>query len=112
MSYSRSVFIGLVFLLGVQAMISQTLTTGDLSGTITDQTGGIVRDVVVTLKNNGTSATQTTRTNADGVYRFSFVAPGAYTISTDASGFQAQQKTTSIAVGQGAVVDFQLSLAT
>src|SRR5579883_312698 len=111
MRYSRGLLLCAVLLLSAPILFPQTLTTGDISGTVTDQTGGVLRDVTVTLKNNGTGATQTTRTNSDGVYRFSFVSPGSYTISTSASGFQPQQKTAPVAVGQGAVVDFQLALA-
>ncbi len=91
---------------------AQTLTTGEVTGTVTDQTGGVLAKVNVTLKNTGTGATQTTQTNADGLYRFSFVAPGPYSVTANAQGFQAIQKNVQIAVGQASTVDFQLPLAT
>jgi len=91
---------------------AQTLTTGEVTGTITDQTGGVLAKVAVTLKNNGTQATQITQTNTDGVYRFSFVSPGSYTVSASATGFQTSQKVLPVTVGGSSTVDFQLSLAT
>src|ERR1700732_4734278 len=94
----------LLFLISVfsSAIYSQTLTTGEVTGTVTDQTGGVLNRVNVTLKNNGTGTTQTTITNNQGGYRFSFVAPGAYTVSTDIQGFQPSRRVTQVGVGQTA----------
>src|SRR5581483_3119411 len=94
------------------ALNAQTLTTGEITGTVTDQTGGVLSKISVTLKNTATGVTQTTQTNPEGVYRFSFVPPGPYSITANAPGFQTTQRNTSIAVGQAAKVDFQLALAT
>jgi hypothetical protein len=112
MKYVRScVFALAAALLSLPILYSQTLTSGDLTGTVTDQTGGVVANANVTLKNNGTGGTQTTQTNSDGNFRFSFVNPGSYTVSVNQAGFQAAQKTTHVEVGQAAVVNFQLALA-
>jgi hypothetical protein len=105
-----------VFLAGASCALAcvlgaQTLTTGDVTGTITDQTGGVLAKVKVTLKNTGTGATQNTQTNTDGVYRFSFVAPGPYSVTAAGSGFQTMTRNTQVGVGQTAAVDFQLALA-
>ena len=87
---------------------SQTLTTGEITGTVTDQTAAVLPKVTVTLKNNKTGATQTTQTNGDGVYRFSFVAPSQYTVSANASGFQASSRVTQVNVGAASTVDFSV----
>src|ERR1700745_1351150 len=77
---------------------AQSLTSGDAAGTITDPSGAVVPNATVTLKSNDTGATQTRTTNAQGAYRFSLLAPGTYTISVTASGFQGTQKQLTITV--------------
>jgi len=108
------IFLPALALLALAAgtVAGQTLTTGDVTGTVLDQTGGTLANATIGLKNNATGASQTTRTLSDGTYRFSFVAPGMYTLSVSHDGFQTAEKTTRIQVGLTAVVPFQLALAT
>src|SRR5262252_1125198 len=89
---------------------AQSLTSGDAAGTITDPSGAVVPDATVTLKSNDTGATQTRTTNAQGAYRFSLLAPGTYTVSVTASGFQATQKQVTVTVGQAANANLQMGL--
>lgn len=98
--------------LAAQLVFAQSLTTGDISGTVTDQTGGLLAGVTVTITNNATGAKQTTQTNAAGIYRFAFLAPGTYSITWTHPGFQAAKQTTTVALGQGTVQNAQLNLAT
>src|SRR5258708_28144981 len=55
--------------------VAQSLVSGDVTGIVSDPSGAIVPKVTITLKNNGTGQTQTTTTNASGVYRVSLVEP-------------------------------------
>ncbi|MGA8409459.1 MAG: TonB-dependent receptor [Candidatus Acidiferrales bacterium] len=68
-----------------------------VQGTVTDGKGGVVQTATVTLKDQATQVTRTTTTSADGFYRFSEVAPGTYTVTVEASGFQ-KSVTTDVAV--------------
>jgi hypothetical protein len=112
MDFRRKLFTCFVCLIAVAlGATAQTLTTGEVTGTITDQSGGVLSKAPVTLKNNATGSTQNTQTNSDGLYRFSFVAPGPYTISTSPQGFQEAKRVTQIGVGQSSTVDIQLALA-
>lgn len=63
----------------VPCLMAQTLTTGDLTGVITDSTGAIVPGVEVTLKHDATNETRTVLSNEAGRYRFSLLTPGDYT---------------------------------
>ena len=89
---------------------AQSLTSGDVAGTVTDPSGAVVPNAMVTLKSNDTGATQTRATNAQGSYRFSLLSPGSYTVSVAASGFQGAQKQTTVTVGQAATANLQLAL--
>ncbi len=90
--------------------VAQSLTSGDIAGTITDPSGAVVPNASVTLKSNESGATQTRSTNQQGAYRFSLLSPGTYTISVSASGFQATQQQASVTVGQAATANIQLAL--
>lgn len=62
------------------------IEVGRLTGTVTDQTGSVINGATVTLTNNATgiSATQTT---AGGIYTFTAVQAGTYTLTIEGQGF-------------------------
>src|SRR5262249_17645703 len=62
----------------------------------------------VTLKNNATGQTPTATTNAAGIYRFSLLPPGQYTVSASASGFQTVERGVTVSVGQATSMNLQL----
>jgi hypothetical protein len=49
---------------------SQTLTTGDVTGVLTDPTGAVVAGATVTLRSEATGTAATSATNTGGSYRF------------------------------------------
>jgi carboxypeptidase family protein len=97
-------------MLALPAM-AQSFTTGDITGIISDPSGAVLPNVKVTLKNNGTNATQSQNTNASGVYRFALLNPGDYTVSATGAGFQTSKEVVTIRVGQASTANLQLALA-
>ncbi len=89
---------------------AQSLTTGDITGTVTDPSGAVVPNAKVTLKSTESGAIQTRNTNQQGVYRFPLLSPGTYSVSVSASGFQSIKKTVALAVGQASIANIQLEL--
>jgi len=62
---------------------------GSITGTVVDQTGGVLPGVTVTLVNEGTgSQVQTTVTNDEGVFTFLQLSPGSFTVKIEADGFK------------------------
>src|SRR5207237_719609 len=61
--------------------------TSTISGTISDAQGNIVAGAAVTLTSQQNSQ-RTAVTNDNGVYTFSSVQPGTYTIEAQAKGFK------------------------
>src|SRR5215831_9651321 len=59
-----------------------------LSGTVTDATGGILRNVSVTVTNQGTNLSVATATNETGRYVFPSLRPGVYEVSAGLAGFK------------------------
>src|SRR5580704_6167741 len=92
--------------------LAQSITSGDVTGTVTDPSGAAIPGSDVTLTNTNTGASQKVTTNTDGSYRFAFVAPGAYRVVATASGFQSQQRPgVIVTAGQPATVNIQLAVA-
>jgi Carboxypeptidase regulatory-like domain len=99
-------------LLCIPGLISQSIISGDLTGTVTDPSAASLPNAEVTLQNAGTSATQTVATNTQGVYRFAFIPPGTYSVTVAAPGFRnARQTHLQVVAGQSTTADFQLVLA-
>src|SRR6516225_7353202 len=104
-SYVLSLFVVLTLLaVGLTLLpataLGQSLTSGGVTGTITDPSGAAIPNASVTLKNNDTGATQNATTNSTGAYRFALLNPGSYSLSVMAQGFQGLQQNVSVAVGQ------------
>ncbi|HEY6340567.1 MAG TPA: carboxypeptidase regulatory-like domain-containing protein [Bryobacteraceae bacterium] len=93
--------------------VAQSIISGDVTGTVTDPAGATVPDAKVTLTNVATNISQTTSTNMQGNYRFSFLTPGTYKVTVNATGFQATQTTgLLVTAGQPTPADVQLKVAT
>ncbi|HEV2323585.1 MAG TPA: carboxypeptidase-like regulatory domain-containing protein [Terracidiphilus sp.] len=61
-----------------------------LSGTVQDQSGGLIPNAQVTLTNEATKAVRAVQTNAAGLYAFPSLVPGTYDIKASAKGFKAK----------------------
>ena len=66
---------------------------GGITGRITDNTGAIVPETPLTLRNENTGVTQTAVTNSAGVYTFQNLNPGSYTVTANRSGFKNVERT-------------------
>jgi hypothetical protein len=104
-------FTCLLVAFATNAATSQSLTSGDITGIVTDPSGAAIPNAEVTLNNSATGATQTHTTNDRGSYRFSLMSPGAYTVSVSASNFQTTQETASVSIGQTTTLNVQVQLS-
>src|SRR5262245_38370440 len=59
-----------------------------IQGTITDQTGAVVKGATVTATNSETGRSSTAITSHDGFYRISGLPPGAYNLKVEGKGFK------------------------
>ena len=88
-------------------------TSGQIQGTVTDPTGGVVSSVSVTATDMLRGTTYTAATNAAGQCQFAGLPPSTYNVTAKANGFQTQTQTgLALTVGQLAVIDFKLAVAT
>jgi hypothetical protein len=76
----------LLLLLLTAAVFAQT-TDSNLTGNVSDPSGGMIQKATVEIQNDATGVKYTTVTGSDGLYRFNNVPVGTYTITARASGF-------------------------
>jgi hypothetical protein len=72
---------------------AQTSSTGALTGTVTDPSGGVISGATVTVTNKATGQVREAKTDASGVYTFSLMNPGEYSVKFTASGFKTTEVT-------------------
>ena len=89
---------------------AQSVTSGDIVGVVADPSGAVLPNVSVTLKSDAKGNTQVQSTNSHGTYRFSLLAPGSYTVSVAAPGFQEAMKSGVVTIGQATTLNIVLSL--
>jgi hypothetical protein len=108
----RHLFKLLLFTLISVFAFSQSTTSGDITGTVTDPSGAVVPNAKVTATNDATAEAHTATSNGQGAYRLSFLKPGSYTISATATGFQAASRKLQVGLGQVATANIALALTT
>ena len=92
---------------------AQTVTTGNIAGTVADAQGGVLPGATVVAVHTDTGTNYEAVTGADGRYNILNVRVGAYTISVNMSGFKEQkQEKVVVELGAERTADFKLQLAT
>jgi Carboxypeptidase regulatory-like domain len=91
---------------------AQTTTSGGLTGVVTDASHAVVPDAGVEIKNDAKGTIQSTKTDREGAYQFSFLAPGRYTLTVTHAGFRAEKLAMSILLGPTVSANVTLQVAT
>src|SRR4029077_13145844 len=82
-----------------------------LSGTVTDQSGGVVPQAAVSIKNVATGIERANTSNAAGFYSVPNLLPGAYEVRASAKGFSTELQTgINLTVGEQQVLNFALQV--
>jgi hypothetical protein len=75
---------------------------GTIEGTVTDESGGVLPGVLVTVANIDTGETRSVITNDGGVYRALLLPLGGYRVTAELQGFKKYDQTgISLSAGQG-----------
>ncbi len=107
---ARLVVSVLVLLLFCVTVIAQT-GSSNITGTVRDTQGAVVPGVTVTAKNDATGVTSTQTTNDSGLYAFTALPVGNYTITFEKQGFKTLQKThNALEVGTPLTADAALEV--
>src|SRR5882762_2886649 len=88
---------------------AQSTYTSQLTGVVSDGSGAVIPGAKVTLTDEGTNIPANNVTNSSGIYLFTNVRPGTYTIRVEAPGLAVQErKGLTLAVSQSATLNFTL----
>src|SRR5215472_4586765 len=98
----------LLFLLATVPCLAQF--NSEVQGNIQDQKGAAVPNATVELTNVDTGVKQNAVSNTSGLYRFSSLAPGNYTVSTTVQGFAPVTVSFNLATAQTRDVPLNLSV--
>jgi len=82
-------FVAVAALCGSSLLAQQTL--GGITGEVTDASGGVIPNAMVTVVDEQTSLTRTVKTNGSGTYSFVNLPIGTYTLTYKAEGFDLQR---------------------
>jgi hypothetical protein len=90
---------------------AQTTTSGGLTGVVTDPSHALVPDADVEIKDTAKGTTQSTKTDREGVYEFSFLAPERYTLTVTHEGFRKESRVVTVPLGPPVTANVTLKLA-
>ena len=97
--------------LATAPLFGQSLTTGSVTGTVSDPSHAVIPNAPVSLKGLDTGSTASTTTNASGGYSFSLLKPGRYQVTVKQGGFAEVSQTLQVEVGQNTKADIDLTVA-
>ncbi len=103
---------GLLALSGtIQQFAAGQTTTATITGTVTDTSGAVIANTDIELRNIGTAASRTLKTDASGRYTAPDLEPGQYEAQASKVGFSTElRKGILLTVGSSSVVDFSLKV--
>ena len=81
-----------VVMLGIPRLVQAQGLTGQISGTVTDATGGVLPGVTVTIKNVGTGLTREAVTGTDGGFVFPDLLAGTFDLTLTMQGFKTYEQ--------------------
>lgn len=84
-------------------------TSGNLSGTITDASGAIIPNALVTLTDRSTGVSRVRTARATGTFLFSQLAPGEYDVLVENLGF-VSMRVTAVPVRPGRTIHVQITI--
>jgi hypothetical protein len=87
-----------------------SVSTGGLTGTVTDSQNATVSGAKVTVSNSDAGINLTTTTDSAGYFTVGALAPGKYTLRIESSNFKTYQTTAVVQVGQIATVNPKLEV--
>ena len=109
-SWNRGLSLGAPLLLCAAAMLAQR-ELGQVTGTVTDQSGAAIGNAKVTAKSVATGLARGASTNVGGNYVVPSLPAGTYEVTIQASGFGNYTQRVDVTVGSNVEVSPQLAVA-
>ena len=111
MRKTKFVAVLLVLLLAVAGGINAQSASGQITGSVRDVSGAVVPNAKVSLANQDTGLSRTTRTGETGTYTFPLLPVGVYSVTAEQQGFStAKNSDIRVNVDQIVRIDFDLAI--
>lgn len=107
----RSIVSILFAMLLVTAAAFAQVETGQIAGTVTDESGAVVPNATVTVKNLSSNAERTAQTSPTGSYVVVGLQPGTYQVAISSGQFKPFRSNIEVTVGGHATLDAKLSVS-
>ena len=90
---------------------SAQVTTGSIFGIVTDESGGVLPGVTVTITSTAVPGSPSDVTSATGAYRFPALPPGSYSLLFDLQGFAAlRRENLPLPLGSNVEINVQMKV--
>src|SRR5437868_11910297 len=108
--FSQQILFSLTFVC-LASTVKAQVDAGTILGTVHDNTGAVIPGASVTIRNEGTSFTQNTKTSNSGGYVFTPLRIGKYSVEVESPGFKKERRSgLELNIQQQLVADFSLSV--
>src|SRR4051812_21703948 len=86
------------------------VSSAQLGGMVTDNSGAVIAGAHVMIVNTGTGASRSVNTNATGEFIMPALDPGSYTVTVDAQGFEKAVNNVTLTIGDKKSLRFPLAI--
>jgi Carboxypeptidase regulatory-like domain len=100
----------LILILGCALCLPAQITTGEITGTVMDASGGAVADATISAVCPDTNQTRVVTSGSAGEYRLPDMAICVYKVSVSSQGFKTTVRNVTVTVAQETKADFRLQL--
>lgn len=92
----------------LQLWAENVVLTGAISGPVTDASGAVVSGTSLVSQSLNAGLQQSTATNRNGLYHFSVLVPGTYSVTVSGKGFREAASLVQVLVGNNTVHGLRL----
>src|SRR5580765_7865500 len=106
-SYASSIWLLVIVL---SAIVFAQVPTGTVSGTVMDQSGAVIRDVTIKVKNKATGIERNVSSDSDGNFSAPALGAGDYEVTAQAEGFRTIFREVTVATGSIVKVELRMEV--
>ena len=108
--FMRFLPLAAILMLAASGVFAQA-GTGSITGVVSDTTGAVVPNATVKLVNKATNQEKTATATDDGIFNFTLLQPGTYTVTASSGSFAPQILEVEVQVGRTTGANFSLGAA-
>lgn len=101
---------GLCLLAMLTATAWAQAPVGTISGTVNDESGAIIANAAVTIRNKATGAERRLTSNADGAFSAAALPAGEYEVEAQVTGFRTLKRDATVSTGTVTSVEMQMKV--